>query len=95
LKTDKKNNETVSSIREGAIFGEIALLTKLKRTATVKSTDYTGCAFITKTNVRQMEEHFPHIVQQMREKIKDYGDNKMEFRRLMIRNLHYLQKLND
>ncbi len=33
-----------------------------------------------------MEEHFPHIVQQMREKIKGYGDNKMEFRRLMIRN---------
>lgn len=48
LKTDKKNNETVTSIKDGTIFGEIALLTKLKRTATVKSIDYTGCAFITK-----------------------------------------------
>ncbi len=52
MKTDKKNNETVTTIKDGTIFGEIALLTKLKRTATVMSTDYTGCAFISKENVR-------------------------------------------
>lgn len=95
LRTDKKENEVVSTISDGTIFGEIALLTKLKRTATVRSSDYTSCAYISRVDVKMMEENFPHIVQQIREKIKGYSDAKMQFRRLMIRNLHYLSKLND
>ena len=42
-----------------------------------------------------MEEHFSHIVQQLRDKIKEYNDPKMNFRRQMIKNLHYLRHLND
>ena len=70
-------NEEVGTVKDGSIFGEIALLTKLKRTATVKSADYTSCAYMTKSCVRQLEEYFPHIVQQLREKIKSYSDPKM------------------
>mmetsp|Transcript_14629 Transcript_14629/g.14259 ORF Transcript_14629/g.14259 Transcript_14629/m.14259 type:complete len:119 (+) Transcript_14629:982-1338(+) len=50
---------------------------------------------MSKVCVKQLEEYYPHIVQQMRERIKSYTDSKMEFRRQMIRNLHYMCKLND
>ena len=47
LKIDNKEKDQGGIfIKDGTIFGEIALLTKLKRTATVKSVDYTFCAYI-------------------------------------------------
>ena len=62
LRTDKKSNECITTIKDGSIFGEIALLTKLKRTATVSSKDFTNCAFINREDVRVLDEYFPHIV---------------------------------
>lgn len=42
-----------------------------------------------------MERHFAHIVQQIRDKIKEYSDPQMHFRRQMIKNLHYLRNMSD
>ena len=42
-----------------------------------------------------MKENFPHLAKQFKDKIKDYRDEKMNFRKLMIRNIHYLKDLND
>ena len=91
----KSAEEVYRILRDGAFFGEVAMLTKLKRTANLKSTDCTNCAYLTKTDVQALEQHFPHIIQQFREKIKYYSDPKMHFRRLMIRNLHYMRGLDD
>lgn len=46
--TGKKGNngEVYKVLKEGSFFGEIALLTKLKRTATLISSDYTNCAYL-------------------------------------------------
>lgn len=46
-----KLQETIGFLRDGVVFGEIALLTKLKRTATVVSKDYSNCAFLEKDDV--------------------------------------------
>ena len=87
--------EIYKILREGQFFGEVALLTKLKRSATLKAADYSNCAYLTKKDIKKLEQNFPHIVQQFRDKIKDYSDPKMHFRRLMIRNLHYLRTVDD
>lgn len=42
-----------------------------------------------------IQQHFPHIVLQIREKLAQYNDPKMQFRRNMIRNVHYLSRLPD
>ena len=47
----QKDNKTkfekiISTLKDGTIFGEISLLTKLKRTATVVSKDFSNCAFL-------------------------------------------------
>lgn len=51
LKGHDKKIDTIATLQDGAIFGEVALLTKLKRTATVRSDDYTNCAFLNKSDV--------------------------------------------
>jgi len=94
IRTDRKEEELVTTLEDGAIFGEVALLTNLKRTATVQATEHTSCAFLEKETVYQIQEHFPHIAAQLKEKIKDYSDKKMEFRRQMLKNLHYLRNLD-
>ena len=48
--------------KDGAFFGEVALLTKLKRSATLKSTDFSNCAYMTRADIKRMEECFPHII---------------------------------
>lgn len=36
----------IERLREGSYFGEVALITKLKRTATARAIDYTTLAYI-------------------------------------------------
>ena len=62
MKRDTKKNEKIATLTDGSIFGEVALLTKLKRTASIMSSAYTSCAYIGKAEVKVMENQFPHIV---------------------------------
>ena len=71
------------------------MFTKLKRTASVASDDYSNCSYLTHEDVDSISEFFPHIVKQLRSKICDYKDKKMNFRRLMIKNVHFLRTLDD
>jgi CRP-like cAMP-binding protein len=43
-----KEQNCIAILKDGVIFGEIALLTKLKRTATVVSKDFSNCAYLGK-----------------------------------------------
>ena len=95
LKDDNGADNLIGILKDGVVFGEISLLTKLKRTATAISTDYSNCAYLEKEDVDLVQENFPHIAKQFKDKIKDYRDEKMNFRKLMIRNIHYLKELND
>lgn len=66
LKIEKEGTmkeEIYKVLRDGMFFGEVALLTKLKRSATLKAADYSNCAFLTKKDIKGLERNFPHIVQ--------------------------------
>lgn len=95
IRTNKNRNDVIASVTDGGIFGEVALVTKLKRTATIKSYSYSSCAYLDKNGVKLLETHFPYMVQQLKEKIKDYCDLRMHFRRSMLKNLHYFSRLSD
>ena len=59
-----KAQKCVNTFEDGAIFGEIALLTNLKRTSTVKVySSELKCAYLTRKDVKALEKYFPHIVQ--------------------------------
>ena len=59
------------------------------------SDDYSNCACFIKDYVFEIKQNFPHIVKQFKQKLSEYKDDNMNFRRLMIRNMHYLKDLND
>lgn len=49
----------IKDIGEGDYFGEIALMTNLKRTATIKAKDFTTLGYIMQRNFLQTKEEFP------------------------------------
>jgi CRP-like cAMP-binding protein len=64
-----KEQHLINILKDGSIFGEVALLTKLKRTATIVSDDYSNCAYLCKDDVTQIEENFPHLVKGFKDKL--------------------------
>lgn len=67
--------KTIRYLKEGSMFGEVALLTKLKRTATVQSVGNCTCAYLCQEDVETLKENFPHIVKEFLQKmLKDYND---------------------
>lgn len=42
-----KDRKFIKTLNDGDLFGEVALFTKLKRTATIDSDDFSNCAFLT------------------------------------------------
>ena len=64
-----RDSQVIAVLKDGSIFGEIALLTKLKRTATVTADDISNCAYLNRQDVEKMEANFPHISKSFRNKI--------------------------
>jgi len=46
---------------EGCYFGEISLITHLKRTTTIKATDFTTLGYMMARNFQATKEEFPSI----------------------------------
>ena len=46
-------------LEEGSYFGEISLITNLKRTTTIKTVDYATIAYIQRENFEEIWNEFP------------------------------------
>ncbi len=54
-------NIKVNTLKAGDYFGEIGLITELKRTSNVTSMDYCTLSFLDKKAVLETKEQFPQI----------------------------------
>jgi hypothetical protein len=89
-----KNEIRINRLVSGSYFGEIALVTNLKRTATVKAVDYTTLAYLTRENFNDIQKEFPQVYLNFKNAIRNYTDKDFEFRRSMIKNTPYFRNLD-
>lgn len=89
--TDELNQSTLTnSLSSGSYFGEVALLKKCKRTATVTSRNYGTLAELKQDDFEVMMKYNPTIKSMMNEHIhKEYNDRWRKFMHRSLRNIDY------
>ncbi len=66
LKDRKKELITARVIYSGALFGEIALISNSKRTATVKTLNYCTCASLYREEFQDLCLYYPDILNKLK-----------------------------
>jgi CRP-like cAMP-binding protein len=84
----------INRLSTGSYFGEVAIVTNLKRTTTVKAFEYTTLAYLTRENFADIRKEFPQVYLNFKYNIKQYTDTDFEFRRNMIKNTPYFRNLD-
>jgi CRP-like cAMP-binding protein len=84
LKGLNHKNCTVNRLNKGEFFGEIGLITKLNRTATITSMDYCTFAMMKKSCIKKAKKAFPSIYLSIRAHISSYQDFDFRFKRNMV-----------
>ena len=84
----------INKMMSGSYFGEIAMVTNLKRTTTVKAVDYTTLAYLSRVNFIDIKKEFPQVYLNFKYNIRKYEDYDFEFRRSMIKNTPYFRNLD-
>ena len=79
---------------KGDYFGEVAIVTNLKRTATIKSMTYTYCMKLNPKKIKDLKESFPHIIDELKNKVRTYDDVKMNLKRKYLKNIPWLRTVN-
>ena len=70
----------IDILKKSDIFGEIAILTSLKRTCTIIADSYMMVQYMTKNQVLELQEKAPNIYNSLRENLNQYDDDDLEKR---------------
>ena len=90
-----KEKHNVKTLEEGAYFGEIAVLFKTSRTATVKSVEYTTLAVLSENKLNTLFMKFPNVKKSLLAGIIKYKDPYKLFIERILNKLIYLQELDE
>jgi len=83
-------------LEKGDIFGEISLITNLKRTAKAISVNQSTLSYICREKLYEAKNEFPNIFRILKLKMNHYDDDpNMKFRLLMVKNIPYFRKLDN
>jgi len=85
----------VNSLTAGGYFGEIGLMTNLKRTASVKASNFCTLSEMSRDAFIATQNTYPQIYKRFKERLKEYKDFDFSFRRKMVRNIPYLREIDD
>ena len=70
----------IDILKKSDIFGEIAILTSLKRTCTIIADSYMMVQYMTKNQVLELQEKAPNIYNSLRENLNQDDDDDLEKR---------------
>ena len=85
----------VNVLKSGDIFGEVALINKNKRTATVKTNNYSTIAHLDYTSVITIFEKHPEAMEELKERRKVYQDEWKKFIKTNLKWIDYLKNSKD
>jgi competence protein ComGF len=88
---EKKEIQRLRILKQNEYFGEVALVTWLKRSASVKAIDFVYCMKLERKDYNILEENFPHLVDEMKKRVREFTDSKMIFRRQAMANIPWLR----
>jgi CRP-like cAMP-binding protein len=81
----------VKEIKQGAYFGEVAIIKDCKRTATVKSKNFCTLVSLDEKLFQELMNRYPDVREEMNKHIyADYKDKWKKFAKRVIANIDYL-----
>ena len=80
---------------KGQYFGEIGLLTNLRRTASIFALKNTLTGFIPKDDFNCLMRENKNLRINLVENLSNYNDNLIKFFRTMVKNVNLFRKLSD
>lgn len=88
---DENNEERyVNTLKIGSYFGEVGIIKDCKRTATVKSKNYTTTAKLSQSNFKDFRNRYPEIVRKMNDKVIEYQDRWKKFLKRTLKFIAFL-----
>jgi CRP-like cAMP-binding protein len=85
----------INELEKGDIFGEICLITNLKRTAKAISVNQSTLSYLSRDKLNEAKNEYPNIFKLLKNKMQNYdNDPNMKLRLMMTKNIPYFRKLD-
>lgn len=95
IKDERKRDQLARYLTSGAVFGEISLIYRCKRTATVRTKNYCQTTCISRYEFFTLGQSYPEFYQKLKSNVRKlYVDKNKNFLYTLIRQVDYLQNLS-
>lgn len=95
VKDRRKERVYVRSLKEGDIFGEIALINNSTRTASVRTFNYSTISSVTRVTFNEMSFEFPETYNILSKEMSKYQDPWKIYLKSLLRGVPYFANLDD
>lgn len=93
VKDENRQERFVRTLNPGQHFGEIALLTGSKRTATIQTRNYSTIGMVSQDNFNELLHIFPDIKKKLNDNLVQYQDKYKQWLKNQLLNIVYFQQL--
>lgn len=93
VRDETKKDVFVRDIYPGMMFGEIALVYKIRRTASVRSKDQCTVGVLSEENFEEMCRQFPEVENRLKDEASKYNDPWKACQINLLSNVEYLSKM--
>ena len=84
VRDEDQKESYVNLLGPCSLFGEVALISNCKRTATVQCMNYSFCAQLPAVHFREMIRLFPELYNKLKEVRREYNDKWKSFLRKIL-----------
>lgn len=91
VKDEQRKENFVHTLNPGAHFGEIAILTGKRRTATIQTKNYSTIGRVSKAHFLELTHVFPEINKRLQANLKNYQDKYKVWQKTQMQNINYIK----